>query len=183
MKKILSLFALIVVSNFSLISQNIYVSENSHIRFFSETPMENIEAINKESKSLINTNTKEIAVIIGIRNFKFEKPLMEEHFNENYLESDKYKTSTFKGKIVEPENFDADGEYKLVVKGLMEIKGVKKERELVGTLVKKGDTFAVKGTFQVALKDHEIKVPKIVVKNIAETIDVFVDINYKLKQK
>ena len=181
--KISNLIIVFILFQTSLFAQNIFVSNNTNIRFFSETPLENIEAVNKDSKSLVNTKTNDIAVIIGIRNFKFEKPLMEEHFNENYLESDKYKTSTFKGKIVSPEKFEEDGEYELIVKGNMEIKGISKERELKGTLIKKGDSFTVKGSFQVELKDHKIKIPKVVVANIAEVIDVFVDIDYVLKTK
>ena len=73
--------------------------DTSYVHFFSEAPAENIEALNNKSNGLINKKTGDIALIIPIKSFKFDKELMEEHFNENYLESDKYKNGNIQGKI------------------------------------------------------------------------------------
>jgi hypothetical protein len=97
-------FILVLAITFSisnLFSQEIYKSTSGSIAFFSETPMENINAANKQLKALLNTKNGEVAFVVTNVGFEFDKPLMGEHFNENYMESDKYKISVFKGKIVE----------------------------------------------------------------------------------
>src|SRR5256885_15495964 len=86
-------------------AQGIYKSTDGEASFFSETAMENIEGHNKNISSFVNTGTKEVVFVIPVRNFKFRKALMEEHFNEKYLESDKYPDATFQGKINEDVDF------------------------------------------------------------------------------
>lgn len=164
-----------------LFAQPIFTAVSSDVYFFSAAPLENIEATNKDAKSLLNTGTKEVAVIIGIRQFKFEKPLMEEHFNENYMESDKYKTADFKGKINEQIDFTKDGEYDVTVTGNLTIHGVTQERTIPGKITINGNSIKVNSKFPVALKDHNIKIPKAVIKNIAESVDVTVNIIYEPK--
>lgn len=164
-------------------AQTLYTSTSSEISFFSEAPLENIQAVNKDAKSLINTSNNEIAVIIGIRSFKFEKALMEEHFNENYMESDKYKTAVFKGKINEAIDFSKDGTYNVSATGNLNIHGIDQERTLKGTITIKGNMTVLNSKFKVALKDHKIKIPKAVVSNIAEVVDVTVTINYEPKPR
>ena len=116
-------------------SQNLYKATSGEISFFSETPMENIDAVNKNLKALINTKNGDVAFIVTNVGFKFEKPLMEEHFNENYMESDKYKTSMFKGKIEGSVDFTKDGTYQVKAKGTLNIHGVDQEREIEGKLI------------------------------------------------
>lgn len=164
-----------------LFAQPIFTAVSSEVHFFSAAPLENIEAINKDAKSLLNTETKEVAVIIGIRQFKFEKPLMEEHFNENYMESDKFKTADFKGKINEQIDFTKNGEYDVTVSGKLTIHGVTQERTIPGKISINGNTIKVYSKFPVGLKDHNIKIPKAVVKNIAESVDVTINISYEPK--
>ncbi|MFN4235252.1 MAG: YceI family protein [Bacteroidia bacterium] len=178
MKKIILIFLLLPTAIFS---QPIFTAVSSEVHFFSAAPLENIEATNKDAKSLLNTETKEVAVIIGIRQFKFEKPLMEEHFNENYMESDKYKTADFKGKINENIDFTKDGEYDVTVSGKLTIHGITQERTIPGKIIVNGKTIKVNSKFPVALKDHNIKIPRAVIQNIAESVDVTVNISYEPK--
>lgn len=178
MKKIILIFLLLPTV---LFAQPIYTAISSEVHFFSEAPLENIEATNKNAKSLLNIDTKEVAVIIGIRQFKFEKPLMEEHFNENYMESDIYKTADFKGKINEQIDFIKDGEYDVTVSGKLTIHGVTQDRTIPGKIIVKGKSINIYSKFQVALKDHNIKIPTAVIKNIAELVDVTVNISYEPK--
>lgn len=158
----------VLTNNF--FSQEIYKSSQTEITFFSETPLENIDAINKEGKAILNTKTNELVFITSIIGFKFKKPLMEEHFNENYMESDKYKTAHFKGQIVGNVDYLKDGEYPVKAKGVLNIHGVDKERELSGIITVKNGVIELNSTFDVHLKDHNIKIPKMVIKNIAETV-------------
>ncbi|MGB0881951.1 MAG: YceI family protein [Vicingaceae bacterium] len=163
-------------------SQNIFKAVEGEISFFSETPMENIDAVNKDVKALINTKTGEVAFLATNVGFHFEKPLMEEHFNENYMESDKYKTSVFKGKIQEQINYTKNGKYKVTVVGVLNIHGVEKDREIVGDLVVEDGKIKVMADFIVKVKEHKIKIPKLVVKNIAEEVKVTVNLNFELKK-
>ena len=132
--------------------------------------MENIDAVNKDGKALLNTKTNEFVFVVTIIGFKFKKPLMEEHFNENYMESDKYKTAHFKGQIIGDVDYLKDGEYKVKAKGVLNIHGVDKEREISGIIIIKNGSIELNSSFDVHLKDHKIKIPKMVIKNIAETV-------------
>src|SRR5687767_2349221 len=99
MKKI---FLILLITSFSMLSKaQLYTCNEGVVTFFSEAPLENIEATNSRISSLLNTSNNEVMFIVHIRGFTFDKDLMKEHFNEKYLESDKYPTSTFKGKINE----------------------------------------------------------------------------------
>jgi polyisoprenoid-binding protein YceI len=156
----------------SVSAQGLYKSVSSEISFFSKALLEDIYAVNKDGKSLINTDNKDIVVILGIRGFKFEKSLMEEHFNENYMESNKYKTSTFKGKINEEIDFTKDGIYPVTATGVLEMHGVSKDRTIKGTLTIKNNQLLLNSKFDVQLEDHKIKIPKAVIKKIAESVEV-----------
>jgi hypothetical protein len=163
-------------------SQGLYKAVDGEISFFSETPMENIDAVNKDVKALINTKTGEVAFISTNVGFHFEKPLMEEHFNENYMESDKYKVSVFKGKISEQIDYTSNGTHKVTVKGTLSLHGVDQEREIAGEITIRDGKITVKSDFDIKVKDHKIKIPKLVIKNIAETVKVTVNLNFEPKK-
>ena len=146
--------------------------EQGVITFFSKTPLEDIDAISKKATVVIKTSTNDIQVGVPMISFKFKKPLMEEHFNENYVETEKYPTCTFKGKIVEVIDFSKDGEYTVTVKGIMDLHGVQKEIEAPGTITVKGKEINVTSTFKIKVADYNVKVPSLYVKNIAEIVDV-----------
>lgn len=157
-------------------------STSTDITFFSKAPLEDIEAENKEGKSLIKTSTNDIAWVVSIRGFHFEKPLMEEHFNENYMETEKgkeYKTASFKGKINEEIDWTKDGVYKVTATGMLTIHAVSKKRTLEGELEIKDGKVMLISEFKVNLEDHDIEIPKMVLKNIAETVDVKVAGTYE----
>jgi hypothetical protein len=181
MKKIvlLFLFLSIILVGFS---QGIYKAENGEIIFFSSTPLEDIDAVNKEVKALLNSKNGELAFVVANIGFRFKKPLMEEHFNENYIESDQYKTSVFKGKIIDNIDYSKDRVYKVVTKGILNIHGVEREREIEGELIIKEGKITIKSEFNIKLADHKIKIPKVVSKNIAEVVKVSVNINFELKK-
>ena len=149
--------------------------DGSTITFFSKSPLEDITATNKKVSVVIKTTTNDIQFAVPMISFKFPKPLMEEHFNENYVESPKYPTSTFKGKIVESVDFTKDGEHKVTAKGMLELHGVTKEIEVPGTLTIKGSDIMVNANFKIKVADYNIKVPSLYVQNIAEVVDVKVN--------
>ena len=158
-----------------------YIARNGQVSFFSEAPLENIEAHNSNAVSIIDGSTGEVVANILMKAFHFEKALMEEHFNEKYVESEKYPKSVFKGTITNLSDIDLTkpGNYKANVEGEITIHGVTKPLEAAGDIVvEKDGVFSVDCKFNVTVKDFEIKIPKLVVRNIAEVVEVTLKFNY-----
>ncbi|MBN3036154.1 MAG: YceI family protein [Bacteroidales bacterium] len=156
-----------------------YLTKNGTIRFYSETPVEAIEAHNRQVNSALDLGTGEFVFKVLMKSFEFEKALMQEHFNENYVESDKYPNASFTGKVEGMENLDLtkDGNYDVEVTGDLTIHGVTKPVTAKGTLEVTGGTIRGRSQFPVKPADHDIKIPAAVANNIAETIDVTVEVN------
>ncbi len=152
---------------------------STNITFFSSSPLEDITATNKGAIIVMNSATNDIQIRVSVINFKFKNALMEEHFNENYMETEKYPNAIFKGKINEKIDLSKDGETKVTVTGKMEMHGVIKDETYEGTITKSGNELVIKTKFKVKLTDYNIKVPSLYVKNIAEVIDV--DVNSTLE--
>ena len=147
------------------------------MRFFSTTPIEDIEAENHQTTALLTADGA-FAFRVPVLGFRFEKALMEEHFNENYLESHTYPNGSFEGSI---ENFTSalkDGEsHDVLAKGVLSIHGVEQEREIPSKLRWNGTGWDIESVFNVAPADHAIDIPKVVRNKIAPTIEVTVDVN------
>jgi polyisoprenoid-binding protein YceI len=109
---------------------------------------------------------------VTIKGFEFDKKLMEEHFNEKYMESDKYPYATFSGKVNETIDYTKNGTYKVTLTGKLDMHGVVKDRTIEGTVTIKDGEISFESKFIVALKDHNIEIPSIVAQNIAETVEV-----------
>ncbi|MDW8420141.1 MAG: YceI family protein [Chitinophagales bacterium] len=154
--------------------KNAFVCTTGKVHFFSKTPVEDIEATTTAASCVVNTDTRKVSARIPIITFRFEKKLMEQHFNENYMETDKYPHATFDGEIINTDiDFTKDGTYDVQLKGILEIHGVKKERVLPGKItIKNGEVHSATTAFDVRLADHNIQIPKIVFANIAEVIKV-----------
>ena len=129
---------------------------------------------------MLNTETKELVVRVPINQFDFPNKLMQQHFNENYLESEKYPYGTFKGKLAEDIDFSKPGTYDATATGVLNIHGVDQKRTLNGKIIVAPDGAVQLNTkFTVALVDHKIDIPKIVFNKIAETIAVTTNFNYQ----
>jgi polyisoprenoid-binding protein YceI len=150
--------------------------------FFSQTPVEDINAQSQKMLGVMNIKTNELALSIDNVTFVFPNKLMQEHFNEKYMESEKYPKSTFKGKISEAVNLTNDGEYKVTVVGKLNIHGVEQERTITGTIVVSKGVVTIKSDFMVKVADHKIEIPKLVVSNIAEEIKVSIIANLQPKK-
>lgn len=164
----------------STYSQDKFISKNGFIGFYSKTSMETIDAKNNQVASVIDTKNGSIAFNVIIKSFKFEKALMEEHFNENYIESSKFPKSTFVGKFSDFDfaNFKVNGSYKVTVAGDLTIHGVKKSVKVPGTLEIKGDKIIAKAKFKLNPEDYGIEIPSIVRDKIAKDMELSVDIQY-----
>jgi hypothetical protein len=158
--------------------ENIMKAEKVFAGFFSETPVENIEAHNKDGQGVLDVITGELLFVVPIRQFEFEKSLMQKHFNKNYMESDKYPEATFKGRIVDWEGLPSSARnYR--VEGTLNIHGVDREVTEKASLVPSEAGLRGESTFTVLLTDYDIKVPKLVVKKIAEEIEVRIRADFK----
>jgi len=182
MKKFLLTLSVICFS-FLANAQDMFTVNKGEVTFFSDAPIEDITAENKQPGSMINIVTREIAIIIPVRNFVFEKELMKEHFNEKYMESDKFPMASFKGTIADDIDLTKEGEFPATAKGKLTIHGIEKEVILIGRIKRNGNSITIISDFKVALKDYKITVPKLLFENIAEIIDVHVSIEYKPYQK
>ena len=153
------------------------------VHFLSKSPLEDIEATNKTPIAAYKIETSDIQFAVVMIQFKFKAALMEEHFNENYVESEKFPQATFKGKINEKIDLTKDGENKVTVTGKMALHGVTKDITIEGTITKKGDELVVASKFKIKVADYNIKVPSLYVQNIAEVVDVTVNIPLELVVK
>ena len=171
MKNKVGLVLALMVVNLSVFGQKL-ICKKGEVSFFSETPMENISAVNKNAVAVIDEATNGVAVKITVTDFSFPNKLMQEHFNENYMESEKYPTATFSGKINETIDYSRAGSYNVSATGTMNMHGVKKPMTLKGVL-KITDSGALLDTnFDIKLADFKIDIPTIVIAKIAEVISV-----------
>jgi polyisoprenoid-binding protein YceI len=128
-------------------------------------------------KGLINPDENTFAFTVDIRSFEgFNSDLQRTHFNENYMESQKFPRASFSGKIIEKIDWEGSGTHQLRAKGILDIHGVKQERILPGTVELFADRVFIHTEFSVPLEDHDIDIPKIVAQKISEEIKVFIEI-------
>lgn len=182
MKRI-SLLACTCIALLNMAHAQNFFTKNGTISFFSKSPLENISAVNNQVVSILNTSTGDIRFSIIIKGFQFKKALMQEHFNENYMESEKFPKATFTGTIadISKVNFTKDGDYSINVSGDMMIHGVTKKISTPAFIAVKSGKFTSNATFRILLSDYNISTPKLVENNISKTIEIKVSCNYEPK--
>lgn len=159
----------------SVSAQQTYEMKQGLIRFYSEAPQELIRASTTQLKGVLDIKKKLFAFKVSNSSFAgFNSPLQREHFNENYMETDAYPESSFKGKIIEDVDISKDGEYRVRAKGKLTIHGVEHERILDVDIKCKDGKIVVHAEFLVSLGDHNIKIPKVVYDKLAPDIHVSV---------
>ncbi len=175
--KFFTLTLLILLMSNAAISQ-IYLTRNGTIRFFSEAPLENIEAVNRQVMSALNIETGEFVFRLPMRSFAFDKALMQEHFNDNFVESHKYPNASFQGEItsISAIDFKSNGTHEVIVSGALTIKDVTKNIAESGTLIINEGQIRGSAVFIVRPEDYNIRIPGRYVRNIASEIEVFVDV-------
>jgi polyisoprenoid-binding protein YceI len=152
-----------------------YFSKTAHIKFFSHTSAEDIKADNYKSSIIIDKASGVVQVEGLIKMFEFEKALMQEHFNENYLESDTYPKATFKGKgDFSGVNFGADGNYSVNVAGQLTMHGATKDVSAIATIKIAGGKIDGSTKFYINPRDYNVKIPDVVKGQISEKIEVTV---------
>ena len=167
-----------------MLSAQEYVDRKGTVHFLSKATVEDIEATTHSAGCAFNTTSKRVVAKIPITSFTFKDKLMQEHFNENYLESDKYPTATLNGTIVENIDFTKDGVYDITIKGTFDIHNVKVDKEIKGKLtVKNGVPASGTAAFIVILAEHKVKIPSLLGSNISESVNVDVAINFEKYEK
>lgn len=175
MKRILSIWWLMFIATM-VFAQN-YKSNENRIWFYSEAPLENIEATTNKVYAEINYETGSVYVKVPIESFVFDKELMQEHFNDQYLESWKYPLAEFSGSIVEYIKGEVHKEKSYKVKGNLTIHGVSKSIETDVKIAKTNELFVGTLITKIQLSDYKIKIPRMVIQNIAEVVDVTILLN------
>lgn len=158
-----------------------YLDRSGQAVFFSEAPVENIRAVNQQALAILDARSGEVAVSMLMKGFQFRKALMQEHFNESYVESDRFPKATFEGQI---KAFDPSMLLKkteVTVAGKLTIHGVTRPMETTVTLTPAGDAVNAEAIFPVRVADHDIEIPSVVIDNIAEVVEVTV--RFQLKKQ
>lgn len=171
------------MSIFNQAGPDIYTCKNANISLFSSAPLEDIAANTSTGTSVYNATTGELVFSVNISSFRFKKSLMQEHFNSDYMESDKYPKAIFKGKIQQQIDVTKNGSYPITVTGELDIHGVKQPRTIAGTATINNGNITMAAEFMVKCVDHHIDIPRLVFHNIAETIKMNVSATYNPVKK
>ena len=165
-------------------SQQLFRCENGVVRFSSYAPQELLSASSPKLIGFVNPSSREFAFIVNISSFEgFNAALQRDHFNENYLESSKFPEASFKGKIIEEFDFTKEGVYHVRAKGILKIHGVEQERIIKGTVHVEKNDILIQSKFIVLLKDHNIRIPKVVHEKVASEIEVSLEERMVKKNK
>lgn len=179
MKNIIFIFLALVIT-VPLGAQKQF-TRSGNIKFSSDAPTEKIEASNSKATSVLDIESGAIEWAVLIKAFEFKKALMQEHFNENYMESSTYPKATFKGVInnIDDINFQLDGTYIAQIDGKITLHGVTKELSTSATFTIIGEQVSATSQFQVLVEDYNIKIPKLVKDNIAKEVSISIAANYQ----
>ena len=174
---ILSLY--LALSSTFLSGQVKYLGNEGVISFYSHTAIEDIAAKNQQVSSVIDAESGELAVIVKMTNFQFEKKLMQEHFNENYVESEKFPKATFIGRVLNHSEVDylKEGEYDVQVEGDLTIHGKTLKVTTEGSIEVNSGGIIARTKFLLNPEDYDIKIPKVVRRNIAERLEITVELH------
>jgi hypothetical protein len=175
-------FSILLIAALSFVSVSNaqkFFTKTGKINFDATAPKspENIDGVNKNSICVIDSKTGDIQFSVLMKGFEFERALMMEHFNENYVESDKFNKTTFKGTISNNEsiNYTKDGVYPAKVKGKLEMHGQSKELETEGKIIVKAGKVQVSANFNAQFDDFKIGIPQLVADKVAKFAKITVD--------
>lgn len=173
--------AMLILSTAGVNAQGKLFTRNGKINFFSKTTAENIDANNNEVFSIIDPQKNEVAFQVLNTGFKFEKALMQEHFNENYIESSKFPKAIFQGTITDPSmvDFNKEGNYNVTVTGSLLMHGVTNKVTIPATVHIADKKVSAESKFTIKLADYNIKIPAVVANQISETVVVSVNCQYE----
>lgn len=166
---------------FAGLAQSRFIDRGGYASFFSSAPMEDIKAESEQVVSILDIKEGKLVASMLMRSFNFRKALMQEHFNENYVESSKYPKASFTGKVTNIAELDLkkDGKYTLDVEGEITLHGVTQPLRLQAEATVSNGSLQARAVFPLTVKDFKIEVPRLVIDNIAEVVEVTVAFNYR----
>ncbi len=172
-------FVIALLASLSLSGQKLS-TRSGYVKFFSDAAVEEIEAVNQQCSSILNLENGQFAFLVPIKGFQFEKALMQEHFNENYMESSKYPNASFKGEIVDYQKIDlkTDQQKKWLFSGTMTIHGVEREITEEVLLNLKDGKLSLESEFGLKVSDYGIDIPSTKKDNISNDLQITVKIKY-----
>lgn len=176
MKRFYLLFFSLWFAN-ALYAQDKYITKEGYVSFFSHSIVEDIKADNNQVLSVMDVTTGKIAIQLLMRSFMFEKALMQEHFNENYVESYKYPKATFSGEIVNFGELNEENNEAEII-GTLTVHGREKQISTKVNVKIDESEIVLTGDFKVEVADFDIKIPAIVANNIAKTIKVSFELHH-----
>ncbi len=184
MKNIITIFVLLIGLVVNVSAQK-YFTKTGNISFHSDTPMEKIEASSNSATSVLDMETGKIQWAVLVKSFSFDKALMEEHFNENYMESSKFPKAKFTGSIDNAGslNLSKDGKYNVTVSGNLEIHGVTKPVTSTAEFIVKGGKITANSSLKILVADYGIDIPSLVKDKIAKQIDIKIQATYEAMAK
>lgn len=166
-------------------TQEKYITKSGSLVFEASVPsFEEVKAKNESATAILNTENGDMAALVLVKGFRFKNALMEEHFNENYAESDLYPKATFKGSIknFSIEELDDTKILNAIVEGTLDFHGQTKQvSNIESHISKNGDAIVLEGSFTVQASDFKIDIPKIVKNKLSN--DVLVTFNFQLRKK
>ena len=182
MQKLLLPFLLLAVT--IAVGQSKYMTKSGSMSFEASQPtFEPIEANHTAVSALLNAETGELAVLALVRGFRFPLALMEEHFNENYIESHKYPKTSFKGAITGfDQNILNDQSQTVALNGELSMHGITKPISVSATITQTGDRITLESSFSVKTSDFGIEIPSLVRKQIDENVQIEVSLPLQRKQ-
>jgi hypothetical protein len=162
-------------------AQDLFMTRTGQIVFHAGTPVEDVDGVNNEVTSMLNTKTGEIVFSVLIKSFHFKRSLMEEHFNENYMESNTFPKATYNGKLrdIQKLNLKSDGSQNFETEGDLTIHGVTQRVKASGTLTVSKGRLSGKASFVIKPQDYKIEIPGLVADKIAKDIQIIVDCVYE----
>ena len=182
LKKASAVLVLLLIQGLLWANDNqVFSVKSSKVIFKSVAELETISAESTSLTGLVDPKTKNFAFSINNKSFDgFNSALQKEHFNDNYLESDKYPTTTYTGRIIDDIDFKKPGIYTIRVKGMFKIKGVTREELIKGVIEVSPAGIRLNSSFSLLLSDYEIRVPRIVNQKIATEIQISIQANLVL---
>jgi polyisoprenoid-binding protein YceI len=167
----------LILMTVSLLAQDKFFTKSGNIQFSSKGAIETIEAAHRSVTCVLDSKTGDIQFAVLMKGFEFKKALMQEHFNENYVESDKYPKAEFRGQITNNSevNYTKDGTYTVHIKGKLTLHGQTKDVEADGKITVKDGKLQTASKFKIQMSEYNIDIPGTVAQNMSDTINISVN--------
>lgn len=172
-----SIFTFLLIFCFASIYAQSYQSQQAAITFFSKAAIEDIAATNFNATSFFNTETGEIEFLVQMNGFQFERSLMQQHYNEKFMETAQYPIASFVGEVMGFKSV-MRGKPQVSAKGKLTIHGQTREVETKGSMTIVNEIITISSSFTIRLEDYKIKTPKLLWQSVTESVEVKIEFTY-----